>query len=34
MNYTTSTFESKVIQDVLLTDISNININPRKNGLN
>lgn len=33
MNYTTSTFENKVIQDVLLTDISNININPRKNGL-
>lgn len=33
MNYTTSTFENKVIQDVLLSDISNININPRKNGL-
>lgn len=33
MNYTTSTFENKIIQDVLLTDISNININPRKNGL-
>ena len=33
MNYTTSTFENKVIQDVLLTDISNVNINPRKNGL-
>lgn len=33
MNYTTSTFENKVIQDVLLSDISNVNINPRKNGL-
>ena len=33
MNYTTSASENKVIQDVLLTDISNININPRKNGL-
>ena len=33
MNYTTSTIDNKVLQDVLLTDISDTNINPRINGI-
>lgn len=33
MNYTTSTVDNKVLQDVLLTDISDTNINPRINGI-
>lgn len=33
MNYTTSTIDNKVSQDVLLTDISDTNINPRINGI-
>ena len=33
MNYTTSTIDNKILQDVLLTDISDTNINPRINGI-
>ena len=33
MNYITSTNENRKIQDVLLTDISDVNINPRINGI-